>query len=271
MSTQSPNEAWIPQGVPLDKPSPARMYDYYLGGHHNFEVDRQAAEQVLKIMPEARLMAQANRAFLIQAVKYLAEEEGVDQFLDIGSGIPTKGNVHEVAQGVNPEAKVVYVDIDPIAVAHSRAILEGNPNAICIQADARDPEQIVSHPEVRELLDFSRPVALLLVALLHFITDDEEAYGIVRRFGKVLAPGSFLVISHLTYEGWPEDVLNRIIALYKRSTAPGKARSYAEIQRFFEGWELVEPGLVALNQWRPMLDFDYGDMPAAYAGVARKP
>ncbi len=272
MNTPQPaSSSWVPQDVPLDKPSPARMYDYYLGGHHNFEVDRQAAEQVLQVVPEVRLIAQANRAFLVQAVKYLVEEEGIDQFLDIGSGIPTRGNVHEIAQEVNPEAKVVYVDIDPIAVAHARAILEGNPRAISIQADAREPEQIVNHPEVQGLLDFGRPVGLLLVALLHFITDDEDAYGIVRRFGKVMVPGSFLVISHGTHENWPEETLQRIQALYDRSTATFKMRSRVEIERFFEGWEFVEPGLVPVNKWRPLQSIDYGDLPAAYAGVARKP
>ena len=268
MSEQQ-NQSWIPENVPLDKPNPARMYDYYLGGMHNFEVDRQAAEQVLQVLPEVRLIAQANRAFLIDAVKYLANQ-GIDQFLDIGSGIPTRGNVHEVVQEINPESRVVYVDIDPIAVAHSRALLEGNPRATCIRADARDVEMIVNHPEVETLIDFSRPVGLLLVAVLHFIPDDEEAYATVRQFKHRLVSGSYMAISHVTMEGWPPDVLERILAIYKRSTAPGKARTKEEIARFFEGWELVEPGLVGLDEWPLSKQFKL-EFPAAYVGIARKP
>src|SRR5918911_1136740 len=168
-----PTPKWISSDIPLDKPSAARMYDYYLGGSHNFELDRKMAEQAIALWPDLPLIMQTNRAFLRRAVNYLVSQ-GVEQFLDIGSGIPTVGNVHEVAQLANPSARVVYVDIDPITVAHSQAILQDVANVATIQADVRRPEQILGHPATRRLLDFERPMAVLLVALLHFIPDDAE-------------------------------------------------------------------------------------------------
>lgn len=236
--------------LPLDRPSAARIYDYLLGGHHNIEADRLAAERLREINPDAPRAMWANRAFLRRAVTFLLEQ-GIDQFLDVGSGIPTVGNVHEVAQRTKPDAHVVYVDTDPVAVRQSLDILRDQPTVTAIRADARQPEIILAHPAVQRLLDFQRPTAVLLVALLHFVTDDEDAYRLVRVLRDALAAGSYLVISHGTHEGVPDDVVTRGERLYGRTTNPIKGRTRADIARFFDGLELVEPGLVYVPQWRP--------------------
>jgi hypothetical protein len=264
----------IPEGLTLDKPSAARIYDYLLGGFHNFEIDRTAAEQALQVLPDVRLTAQANRAFLRRVVNFLVER-GIDQFLDIGSGIPTAGNVHEVAQAGNPAARVVYVDIDPVAVSHSRSILQDNPDASVIQADARRTEQVLHHPEVRRLLDFSRPAAVLLISVLHLIADDEEAYHVVRSLRDAVAPGSYIAIAHGTYEGSPPEVSRRLREIGARTTTPTKSRSRRAIERFFDGLELVEPGLVFVPIWRPEGPDDVflnePERSRNLGGVARKP
>lgn len=234
----------------MDQPSPARMYDYFLGGSHNFPIDRQVAEHVLTIYPDAALNARVNRAFLRRAVRFLVGQ-GIDQFLDIGSGIPTVGNVHEVAQQGNPGARVVYVDCDPIAVHHSIGTLKDIPTATAIQADARQPEDILTHLEVRRLLDFGRPIAVLLLAVLPFITDDVEARSAVNSLREVLASGSYIAIAHGTYEGAPRDVLEQAERLYAGTTNPAKGRSRSEILSFFNGLDLIEPGLVYAPLWRP--------------------
>lgn len=190
------------------KPNAARMYDYYLGGANNFGVDREAAERIFEACPDARLFALTNRAFLRRAVRFLTEQ-GIDQFLDVGSGIPTVGNVHEVAQKANPNARVVYVDIDPVAVSYSQELLEGNANASAIRADARHPKLILAHPEVRRLLDLSRPLGVLLVAVLHFIPDDGEAYATVKTLRGEVAPGSYIAISHATHESMPLEAVKK--------------------------------------------------------------
>ena len=243
-------QAWIPDDVPLDKPNPARMYDYLLGGYHNFAIDRKAAERMVSINPNAPLIMQANRVFLRRAVKFLIDQ-GIDQFLDLGSGIPTGGNVHEVAQQLNHAARIVYVDNDPVAVRHSEAILQDNPNAIVIQADVRQPEQLLSHPEVKRLLDFSKPMAVLLLFLLHFLTDDEVAYGLVHSLRDAMAVGSSIAISHGTLDNLPPMAIQGLEEVYARSPTQAKLRSRMEIAAFFEGLELVEPGLVYVPLWRP--------------------
>ena len=266
--------AWIPQDVPLDRPSVARMYDYYLGGHHNFAVDRAAAAAAIGIWPDLPLVMQANRAFLRRVVAFLAAR-GIDQFLDLGSGIPTAGNVHEVAQRANPAARVAYVDVDPVAVAHGRALLRGDPRTTAVQADARRPEQVLGHPEVRGLLDWARPVAVLLLALLHFVADDAEAEGLVRRLREALPPGGYLALSHATTERIPPDAHARMTRLYARTSSPLTGRSRAQIARYFAGLELVEPGLVYLPRWHPEGDEDlFLDEPAraiTLGGVGRRP
>ncbi len=267
-------KTWSPDETALDKPNPARIYDYLIGGYHNFEADRMVAEKMLALDPEMRLAAQSHRAFLRRTVNFLVAQ-GLDQFLDIGSGIPTVGNVHEVAQMADPAARVVYVDIDPVAVTHSNAILQDNPNATAIQADVRQPERILNHVEVKNLLDFSQPVGILMLTVLHYVTDDEEAYGAVRTLRDALAPGSYVAISHASLEGVAHDVYERVSRLYARSTAQNRMRSYAEIQQFFDGFELVEPGLVRTPLWRPegpgdpLLDRPERIM--GFVGVGRKP
>jgi hypothetical protein len=231
-------------------PSAARMYDYYLGGHHNLAIDRQAADEAIAIYPDFPLIMQANRGFLRRAVVYLAEH-GIDRFLDIGSGIPTVGNVHQIAQQINPSASVVYVDIDPVAVAHSAALLDDNPNARIIEADLRQPETILSHPAVRDLFAAGRPVALILAFVVHFVTDDEQALAVVRRLRDALPPHSYVVISHGTAERMPRAVFEQLVRLYRSTSQPVRIRSLAEIEPFFEGLELVEPGLVYVPLWRP--------------------
>ena len=263
---------WITDEVDPGKPNAARIYDYFLGGYHNFEIDRAFAEQVLLITPHLRLTAQINRAFLRRATRFVVGQ-GIGQILDIGSGIPTVGNVHEVAQGANPAARVVYVDIDPVAVAHSKAILAGNANAAAIRGDVRAPEEILSHPDVARLLDFSRPVAIVMAALLHWVPDDAQAYAVVRRLREVTVPGSYLVIAHGVQDTQPQELAERLNKAVDRVTQV-KNRTPAEILPFLEGTELVEPGLVLTPLWRPEGPDDVGlDKPEiglCMAGVGRK-
>ena len=188
--------------IDVERPSQARIYDYLLGGSLNFAADREAARQLIAMVPDVPLVAQANRAFLRRGVDFLARA-GVRQFLDIGSGIPTRGNVHEIARQVAPDARVVYVDIDPVAVTHSRQILAGDDRTTAIQEDARHPEHILDHPDVHRLLDLTRPVAVLLVSVLHFIADSDDPAGILARLRKAVAPGSYLVLSHVTSASRP--------------------------------------------------------------------
>jgi hypothetical protein len=234
----------------FEKPSPARIYDYFLGGHHNFAIDRHAAEHMAAIYPDAPLIAQANRAFLRRVVTFLAAQ-GIDQFLDLGSGIPTIGSAHAVAQTLNPEARVIYVDVDPIAVHHSQAILQGNPHAIVVHADVRQPDQLLAHPEVRRVLDLRRPVGILLLLLMHFIADAQEAYRIVGYLRDAVAPGSCLALSHTTYHTIPPKISERFARLYTGITNPGHLRSQRQIERFFDGLTMTEPGVVFVPLWRP--------------------
>jgi len=258
----------------INRPNPARMYDYFLGGDQNFTADRAAAESVLDSYPDAALAAQANRTFLRRAVTALAQQ-GIDQFLDIGSGLPTVGNVHEVAWAVNPAARVVYVDHDPVAVRYSREILDedGTSGVAVIEADLRDPAAILGHADTRRLLDIRHPIALLLVAVLHFIIDDDEAGRAVRAFRGALTPGSSIVISHATTEGLPADVIARFEAIYRRSSNPTTARTRAQIETLFDGLAVVSPGIVPPPLWRPESGHDlFVDQPSRagiLAGVGR--
>ncbi|KAA0921502.1 MULTISPECIES: SAM-dependent methyltransferase [Streptomyces] len=244
--------AWAPRGIDISVPSVSRMYDYYLGGSHNFEVDREAARRAMEFMPGLPKVMQANRAFLRRAVRFAAGE-GITQFLDIGSGIPTFGNVHEVAQGACPGARVVYVDHDPVAVAHSEAVLAGNEDADVVAGDLRKPGDILADPRLRRLLDLNRPVALLLVAILHFVEDEDDPYGAVAQLRDALAPGSLLVVSHAAYEGipLPQEQAGGAVGVYKDIRNPLIMRSRDDIARFFEGYDMVEPGLVPMPNWRP--------------------
>jgi hypothetical protein len=248
------------------------MYDYFLGGGHNFAVDRQAAEQVFAIFPDMPLVAQANRAVLRRAVQYLVSQ-GIQQFIDIGSGIPTAGNVHEVAQRANPEARVVYVDVEPVAVAHSQAILQDVPNTVAIQGDARQPNDVLKHPDVQRMIDLNQPVGVLLVAVLHFVPDELVATDIVRSLRDALPSGSYVVITHATTD--KVGARQKIEELYQGTTSPFHFRTRDQVAGFFEGLEMVEPGLVYLPLWRPESDddllLDEPDRTIGYAGVGRKP
>ncbi|MFI7544752.1 SAM-dependent methyltransferase [Actinoplanes sp. NPDC049599] len=256
----------------------ARMYDYYLGGIHNFPADREVANAVLERTPRLRTIARDNRAFLTRAVRYLTSV-GVRQFLDIGSGIPTEGNVHEIAQAAVPDARVVYVDIDPDAVSESLDLLDGNEHATAIRANVREPQAILDHPQVRKLLDFDQPVAVLLVAVLHFVEDTDEVGDIVATFRSALATGSHLVIAHATIDElvFDQRLWQQTQREYRQqTTTPLTPRKKSDVARFFDGFELVEPGLVWLNQWRPDPDMvdEFMDKPehsSFYVGVGRLP
>ncbi len=255
-------------GINPSVPHPARIYDYLLGGKDNFPVDREAGEQVIAAIPNVREMALENRRFLQRAVRFLAAEAGIRQFIDIGTGIPTQGNVHEVAQAVTPDARVVYVDNDPIVHVHADALLAGNSTTIVL-GDLRDPNAILNHPKVLKVIDFDRPVAVLLIAILHFITDEEDAAGIVARLRDAMAPGSYLALSHFSQDFDPE-AAKKTQKVYERAAAPSVPRTRAEVERLFDGFELLEPKVVQISRWRP----DGGRDPIdvwGYAGVGRKP
>jgi hypothetical protein len=256
-----------------DKPCAARMYDYFLGGVNHFPIDREAAERVLAIHPDVRLATRANRAFLGRAVRFLVAE-GIDQFLDVGSGIPTSGNVHEIAQAYNSTARVVYVDKDPVAVALSQSLLDGIPQTAAILGDMRDPHDILQRPEVQATLDMRRPVGLILAAAIQFVVDNDEAHAILRTFREALAPGSYLVLSHVSNDDLPPDVVARVEQIYARSADPSRARTRSEIEQLFEGFELVKPGLVYVPLWKPDgpndLALDTPERAICMGGVGRK-
>jgi hypothetical protein len=259
----------------------ARMYDYFLGGMHNFEVDRQAARAAEDAWPGATMAARANRSFLRRAVRYLASECGISQFLDLGSGVPTEGNVHEIAQSIDPRARVVYVDNEPVAVKASGILLEHNPNAEVIRADLTDVNGILRHPTTRRLLDFTRPIAVMLVSVLHFVLDDQLASEVVRRYVEAMPSGSYLTISHVadpSLIATSTHSIEKFDAVYAKTTNPTHWRSRAEIAAFFEGTELVPPGLAHVLDWRPasacfgdqVLESYRGRM-SMTVGVGRKP
>ncbi|OEU91890.1 hypothetical protein DB35_07490 [Streptomyces abyssalis] len=268
------DEVAVAGGVDVNTPSVARMYDYYLGGKDNYEVDRQAVEELDKVVPSTRPLAVNNRRFLQRAVRVLAEDYGVRQFLDHGSGLPTQDNVHQVAQRVDPEARVVYVDNDPIVLAHGRALLEENTNTAVIQADLRDTEEIFASPDVRRLIDLSQPVGALFVSVMHCIPDSSDPAGVLRGIIERLPSGSFLVINQLV----SEDKATRdfVTDFMAKATGDrwGRVRQAHEVERYFDGLEILEPGLGEINDWRP--DSELGprqltDEWYEFGGVARKP
>lgn len=264
--------SWAPADVDLSRPSVARVYDYYLGGSHNFESDREFAQRVLAVLPDMPKLAQENRDFLRRAVLHLVEL-GVDQFLDLGSGIPTVGNVHEVAQGADPQARVVYVDHDPVAVAHSEELLAGNDRAAVITGDLRKPAAVLADAVRWGQLDLDRPVAVLLVSVLHFVADDQHPAAIIAEYMAAMAPGSAVVISHASTDGQRgaadlQDVYNQ-----SRSPNPMRMRSREEVTALFGGLPLLDPGVVRMPQWRPDSPEDeYPDVETypGFAGVARR-
>jgi hypothetical protein len=262
----------------VDRPHPARVYDYLLGGKDNYAADRAAAEEGLKANPNSRIPPRENRAFLRRAVRYLASEGGVSQFLDIGTGIPTSPNVHEVAQHFEPRSRIVYVDNDPIVLTHARALLTSGPagKTAYIDADLRDVDKILSSPELNETLDLSRPVALLLIAIMHFVDDADDPYSLADRLLAGLPSGSYLALSHLTGDFDPA-AWEGVAAVYRRSGVTMQVRSRPQIERFFAGLDLIDPGVVSLPHWRPdSADIGQESPPSdaavsVYGGVARKP
>ena len=262
---------WAPTGIDLGRPSAARVYDYFLGGAHNFAVDRAAAEATAQVMPALRGTLRANRAFLGRAVRFLVDA-GVRQFLDVGSGIPTVGNVHEIAQRVAPDARVVYVDIDPVAVAHSRAILAGNPHATVVHADLRQPDTILGADEVRRLIDLDRPVGVLMLSMLHFIADADDPVEKVARLRAAMVPGSYLAISHATQDGQPPEVVEAQTVWNARSPDPVTFRTHAQVVALFGDLTVVPPGVVHVPLWRPDApdDVEHPERFNTFAGVARR-
>jgi hypothetical protein len=259
--------------IPTDVPTAARVYDVMLNGKDNFAIDRQVAEASLAIMPELRDIALHNRAMLHRAVRYLAAEEGITQFLDLGSGLPTVRNTHEVAHEVNPDAHVVYVDIDPIVLAHGGAILAGDPTTAVVTADIRDPQAVLDDPGVKALIDFTKPVCVMLVGILHHLLDEEDPAGIVAAFRDAVPSGSFFFITNFTrLSDTPESAALEEQLLAQLGT--GRVRTPAELAAFFDGMEILPPGVVPLPLWRPdepVLDSTTTDVRFMTGGVARKP
>jgi S-adenosyl methyltransferase len=245
----------VPPGVDVTVPSIARVYDHMLGGKDNFAVDRELAEMALKIAPEGQVTARANRDFLQRVVRHLAGEVGIRQFLDLGSGLPTQGNVHEIAHQVAPDAHVVYVDNDPMVLTHSRALLARDGTTAVVSADIRHPAAILEHPEVRALIDFDRPVGLLFLAILHHLNDHEDPAGVAARFIEAVPSGSHVAISHFHNPGAEYPELAEQAAggekLFNERLGTGRWRTRPEIRAYLDGLELLEPGLVPLPLWRP--------------------
>jgi hypothetical protein len=251
---------------------PARIWDFFLGGKDNFAADRVAAEGVLEVMPAMELVARAARAFLAAAVHYLSTDGGISQFLDIGTGLPTANNTHEVAQRANEQARIVYVDNDPIVLAHARALLTSGPDGetAYIDADIRDPERILG--EAARTLDFSQPVAVMLLAVLHFVPDQDDPWKITARLMDALPAGSFLALSHAASDIQSSRVEAGAERYNQRSAVPITPRARAQVTRFFDGMQIIEPGVVPLGQWHPgpPQQFDSPGLPT-YCVVGRKP
>lgn len=253
-------------------PNVARIYDYFLGGKDNFAADREAAEELRSLLPDAEIACRENRGFLRRAVRYLASDLGIGQFIDIGSGLPTADNTHEIAQAIRPDARVAYIDYDPVVVTHGRALLGSSPNVAVIDADLRRPGVIVGSQSLTDLVDFSAPLAILLAAVLHFIPDSDDPYGIVNIVKSVMAPGSCLVISHATQDSVSREETLGGMSIYDKASAPMIPRRHDDVLKFFDRMDLVHPGLVNISEWRssqrrsrrPVRGLIYG-------GVARKP
>jgi hypothetical protein len=247
------------------------MYDYVLGGGHNLEADRLLVDKMLAVQPEIRRFAIMNRSFLRRAVLFMIEN-GIRQFLDLGSGIPTVGNVHEIAQQVDPECRIVYVDIEPIAVAHSRLMLEGNDNAVMVQADITEPDMVLFDPDTRRVLDFDQPVGLLAVTIGHHVSDDRDPVSVFARYRDAVVSGSYLAITHSSCD-FSSTRSEETSEMVKREQINITLRSRAGILEFFKGFELVRPGLVSTSQWHPDRPEEAAKDPAEdgmWAGVGRK-
>ncbi|MFC8714286.1 SAM-dependent methyltransferase [Streptomyces sp. NPDC057197] len=255
--------------IDTSKPHPARMYDYFLGGKDNYQVDQEAAEQFMKAAPEVRAGVLANRHFMHRAVRYVVAEGGVRQILDVGTGLPTEPNVHQIAHAVAPGTRIAYVDNDPIVSTHSMALLDGTGTSVVL-ADLREPQALLDHPEVRRVIDFGEPVALLLVAVVHFLADADDPDAVLATLRDALPVGSYLVLSHATGD-IHEDRREDAAAVYRRATASLNLRPHARVLDFFGDFTLVEPGLVKVTDWHPDEAPEAGAPPIGiYGAVARK-
>ncbi|MEU4531504.1 SAM-dependent methyltransferase [Micromonospora ureilytica] len=278
-----PSTSELPEGrcaerIDTTTVHPARRYNYWLGGKDNFAVDRQSGDQIAAVYPGVRTLARENRAFLGRAVRFLAEEVGVRQFLDIGTGIPSADNTHEVAQSVAPDSRVVYVDNDPMVLVHARALLTSDPAGATayLDADLRDPEKILADPQLHATLDLSQPVALVLIAVTHFLTDDDRPHEQVARLLGALPSGSWLALTHFTTDHIPAEIVTRMEAEFAagRMKQDAVPRDRAEFARFFTGLELAEPGIAPVSEWRPQVPPEQRPPLAdasIYGAVARKP
>ncbi|HUQ59820.1 SAM-dependent methyltransferase [Lentzea sp.] len=261
--------SWVPVGVDTGKPSAARLYDYLLDGGHNFAADRALAERFLRAQPNGRTIARLNRAFLRRAVLFMMEC-GIRQFLDLGSGIPTVGNVHEIARKADPESRVVYVDFEEVAVAHSQLILEGDPCAEIVQQDMTEPEAVLRAVRDTGLLDFTRPVGVLTVGVFHFVPPEADPASVVAAYRDAVPAGSCLAFSQFTQDLQPEEMAG-VVEVMKKSQNPMFPRTREEIEALFAGFELVEPGVVPLPLWRPEdTKTDDPDKAGIYGAVGRK-
>jgi hypothetical protein len=268
----------VPPGVDASTPSPARLYDYFLGGTHNLAVDREAAERFRAVVPEIVDATWANRGFHGRAAVSLARQ-GIRQFIDIGSGLPTQNNTHEAVRRVAPDARVVYVDNDPMVAAHSGPLLAGDGTTTLIMADIREPDSVLGDPELRRLIDFAEPAGVLMTAVLHFVADDADPWGLVARYMEAVAPGSYLALSHGTYDKMPPNSIEAGNQTYAQAAERVYLRSKPEVERFFTGLELMSPYLGAdpmityVGLWGAE-DLDAADTDgsrAIYCGVARRP
>ena len=271
---QAEDPDWLPPEINTGVAHSARVYDYWLGGKDNFAADREVGDAIIAAIPSAPLLARDNRAFLGRAIRYLAREAGVRQFLDIGTGIPAAGNTHEVAQAAAPDSRVVYVDHDPIVLAHARALMTSDPAGATafIQGDFREPGAILADPALRATLDLEKPVALMLVAILHFFTDDESPHGIVSSLVDALPSGSYLTITNLTADFMDPGAAAKATQAGRQGGITYVPRSQAQVAAFLGGLDLVDPGIVPMQAWRP----DGGDLadphgPTSYAAMGRKP
>ena len=257
----------------MARPSVARVYDYYLGGSHNFASDRAFAREVLQVYPELTTITRDNRDFMRRAVLYLCSQ-GIDQFLDLGSGIPTAGNVHEVARTVNPQARVVYVDHDPVAITHSCELLTGTVGVVAISGDLREPRQVMQDAVALGELDLTRPVAVLLVSVLHFVGDEHRPVELVAEYMSATAPGSYVALSHARNDGKRDAAAAEQVYNRSRSPNPMQFRSTGEIEALFGDLTVIDPGVVHLPRWRPELgedaDPDVGEDYPGLAGVGRR-
>lgn len=269
-----PSGSGSPIGLPFPDasvPNVARIYDFLLGGKDNYAADREAAEKLARLIPDGVPAAHQNRQFLQRAVHFLADAAGIRQFIDIGTGLPTQGNVHEIAHSIAEDARVLYVDYDPVVISHAQALLATEPTVVAINGDLRYPDQILSHPVLEALIDLNQPVAILAVAVLHFIKEDEDPYGIIATLKAGMAPGSYLVLSHVTDDEITGDEKREAQNVYEHATAPVIARSHDEFARFFSGLETIEPGLVDVSEWRREQASDGNARVLIYGGVGRKP